>query len=55
MPAFAAEAAKVSATTASLAAQSNSAKLFKNMFCAGAASVFTITWAHPVDMVKIRL
>ena len=47
MPAFAATSATV--------ADSYMKKLLKNVFCAGLASVMTVTFIHPVDVVKTRM
>lgn len=52
MPAFA--ASKVAAV-APVVAQSGMTKLLKNVFCAGAAAVFTVTFIHPIDVVKTRM
>merc|ERR1712086_944968 len=30
-------------------------KLLKSVFCAGAAAVFTVTFIHPIDVVKTRM
>lgn len=49
-PAFAAVAATVAP-----AAPSAMVKLLKNVFCAGAAAVFTVTFIHPIDVVKTRI
>jgi len=49
-PAFAAVAATVAP-----AAPSAMTKLLKNVFCAGAAAVFTVTFIHPIDVVKTRI
>merc|ERR1711865_646996 len=49
-PAFAAVAA-----IAPAASQSAMTKLLKNVFCAGAAAVFTVTFIHPIDVVKTRI
>ena len=51
MPAF---AAKISAV-APVAVDSYMTKLLKNVFCAGLASVMTVTFIHPVDVVKTRV
>lgn len=50
-PAFAATAAAI----APAAANSAMTKLLKNVFCAGAAAVFTVTFIHPIDVVKTRI
>jgi len=50
-PAFAAAAATVAAP----AAQSYMTKLLKNVFCAGCAAVLTVTFVHPIDVVKTRI
>ena len=47
MPAFAAGTAAVT--------DSYMTKLLKNVFCAGLASVMTVTFIHPVDVVKTRV
>jgi len=52
MPAFA--AAKVVAA-APIVVQSGMTKLLKGVFCAGAAAVFTVTFIHPIDVVKTRM
>lgn len=49
-PAFAA-----AATAIAPAAPSAMTKLLKNVFCAGAAAVFTVTFIHPIDVVKTRI
>ena len=54
MPAFAAVAAKA-AVVAPVVAQTGMTKLLKNVFCAGAAAVFTVSFIHPIDVVKTRL
>ena len=54
MPAFAATG-KVVASAAAPVASSGMTKLLKNVFCAGAAAVFTVTWIHPIDVVKTRM
>jgi hypothetical protein len=52
MPAFAAsKALEVVAPVA----QSGMTKLLKNVFCAGAAAVFTVSFIHPIDVVKTRM
>jgi hypothetical protein len=53
MPAFA--ASKALATAAPAVATSAYTKLLKNVFCAGAAAVFTVTFIHPIDVVKTRM
>jgi len=54
MPAFAAVASKA-IVLAPVVAQSGMTKLLKNVFCAGAAAVFTVTFIHPIDVVKTRM
>jgi len=54
MPAFAASKAAM-ATVAAPVAQSAMTKLLKGVFCAGAAAVFTVTFIHPIDVVKTRM
>lgn len=49
-PAFAATAAVVTPV-----AQSAMTKLLKNVFCAGCAAVFTVSFIHPIDVVKTRI
>ena len=49
-PAFAAAAAAVAP-----AAPSYMTKLLKNVFCAGCAAVLTVTFIHPIDVVKTRI
>merc|ERR1712070_530216 len=51
-PAFAASKA---AAVAPVVAQTGMTKLLKNVFCAGAAAVFTVTFIHPIDVVKTRI
>ena len=51
-PAFAATKA---AAVAPVVAQSGMTKLLKNVFCAGAAAVFTVSFIHPIDVVKTRM
>ena len=51
-PAFAASKA---AALAPVVVQSGMTKLLKNVFCAGAAAVFTVTFIHPIDVVKTRM
>lgn len=53
MPAFA--ASKALPATAAVAANAGMIKLLKNVFCAGAAAVFTVTFIHPIDVVKTRI
>jgi len=53
MPAFA--ASKALPATAAVAANAGMTKLLKNVFCAGAAAVFTVTFIHPIDVVKTRI
>jgi hypothetical protein len=53
MPAFA--AAKALPAAATVVAQTGMTKLLKNVFCAGAAAVFTVTFIHPIDVVKTRM
>ena len=54
-PAFAATAAKVTVAGASVAAQSNMTKLLKSVLCAGMAAVITVSFIHPIDVVKTRM
>lgn len=54
-PAFAATAAKVTVAGASVAAQSNMTKLLKSVLCAGIAAVITVSFIHPIDVVKTRM
>lgn len=49
-PAFAATASAVASTP-----NSAMTKLLKNVFCAGCAAVMTVTFVHPVDVVKTRV
>lgn len=49
-PAFAAAAAAVAP-----AAPSYMTKLLKNVFCARCAAVLTVTFIHPIDVVKTRI
>jgi len=49
LPAFAVSA------TADAASSTYMTKLLKNVFCAGLASVMTVTFIHPVDVVKTRV
>ena len=51
-PAFAASKA---VAVAPVVAQSGMTKLLKNVFCAGAAAVFTVSFIHPIDVVKTRM
>jgi len=51
-PAFAAAKA---AEVAPVIVQSGMTKLLKNVFCAGAAAVFTVSFIHPIDVVKTRM
>ena len=51
-PAFAASKA---AALAPVVVQSGMTKLLKNVFCAGCAAVFTVSFIHPIDVVKTRL
>ena len=51
-PAFAAVAAAVAP---SVAVDSYMTKLVKNVFCAGCAAVMTVTFVHPIDVVKTRI
>jgi hypothetical protein len=53
--AFAATAAKVTTAGASVAAQSNMTKLLKSVLCAGLAAVITVSFIHPIDVVKTRM
>ena len=54
-PAFAATAAAVTSAGASAAAQSNMTKLLKSVLCAGLAAVITVSFIHPIDVVKTRM
>lgn len=54
-PAFAATAASVTAAGASAVAQSNMTKLLKSVVCAGLAAVITVSFIHPIDVVKTRM
>jgi hypothetical protein len=54
-PAFAATAVKMTAAGATVAAQSNMTKLLKSVMCAGMAAVITVTFIHPIDVVKTRM
>lgn len=54
-PAFAATAAKVTVAGATVVAQSNMAKLLKSVFLAGCAAVITVSFIHPIDVVKTRM
>ena len=54
MPAFAASKAAVAAVAAPVV-QSGMTKLLKGVFCAGLAAVFTVTFIHPIDVVKTRM
>lgn len=54
-PAFAATAASMTAAGASVAAQSNMTRLLKSVLCAGCAAVITVTFIHPIDVVKTRM
>ena len=54
-PAFAATAAAVTSTGASAVAQSNMTKLLKSVLCAGLAAVITVSFIHPIDVVKTRM
>lgn len=47
LPAFAA--------STSVVADSYMTKMMKNIFCAGLASVMTVTFVHPCDTVKTRV
>lgn len=55
MTPFPAFAATKAAAVAPVVAQSGMTKLLKNVFCAGAAAVFTVTFIHPIDVVKTRM
>jgi len=55
MSPFPAFAATKAAAVAPVVAQSGMTKLLKGIFCAGAAAVFTVTWIHPIDVVKTRM
>ena len=50
-PAFAAATAAV----APAASSGYMTKLLKNVFCAGCAAVLTVTFIHPIDVVKTRI
>ena len=50
-PAFAVKSSAVAAVVV----DSYMTKLLKNVFCAGLASVMTVTFIHPVDVVKTRV
>lgn len=52
IPAFAATKA---AAVAPAVVNTGMTKLLKNVFCAGLAAVFTVTWIHPIDVVKTRM
>ena len=54
-PAFAATAVKMTAAGATVAAQSNMTRLLKSVMCAGCAAVITVTFIHPIDVVKTRM
>lgn len=54
MPAFAASKSAMAAAAAPVAS-SGMTKLLKSVFCAGAAAVFTVTFIHPIDVVKTRM
>lgn len=54
-PAFAATAAKLTIDGATVVAQSNMTKLLKSVFLAGAAAVITVSFIHPIDVVKTRM
>jgi len=54
-PAFAASAAAMTATGATVVAQSNMTRLLKSVMCAGMAAVITVTFIHPIDVVKTRM
>lgn len=54
-PAFAATAASLAASGASAAAQSNLTKLLKSVVCAGMAAVITVSFIHPIYVVKTRM
>ena len=54
-PAFAATAVKMTAAGATVVAQSNMTKLLKSVACAGMAAVITVTFIHPIDVVKTRM
>ena len=53
--AFAATAAKVTTAGASVAATGNMTKLLKSVLCAGLAAVITVSFIHPIDVVKTRM
>lgn len=37
------------------ASSSYMTKLLKNVFCAGCAAILTVTFIHPIDVVKTRI
>ena len=54
-PAFAASAASMVVAGAPVVAQSNMARLLKSVLCAGCAAVITVSFIHPIDVVKTRM
>ena len=54
-PAFAAAAAKATVEGASVVAQSNMTRLLKSVACAGMAAVITVSFIHPIDVIKTRM
>ena len=55
MPAFAASKALAVEVATGVVTQSATTKLLKSVFCAGAAAVFTVSFIHPIDVVKTRM
>jgi hypothetical protein len=55
MTPFPAFAATKAAALAPVVVDSGMTKLLKNVFCAGAAAVFTVSFIHPIDVVKTRM
>ena len=54
-PASAAAAAKATVEGASVVAQSNMTRLLKSVACAGMAAVITVSFIHPIDVIKTRM
>jgi hypothetical protein len=54
-PAFAATAAASVASLAPVVAQSAMKKLMRSVLLAGMAAVITVTFIHPIDVVKTRM
>lgn len=54
-PAFAATAAKATVAGATVVAQSNMTRLLKSVACAGMAAVITVSFIHPIDVIKTRM